>query len=248
MSEAAEAPAEAAPEQSAADAVAEAVATDRPEWLQSKYETEGRSLEESIAEQAKGYNEIRSRMGAFTGAPEAYETNLAPELTEAGFELLENDPLIEQFSEAAKEMGVNQEGFDKLLAIYANQQLAEIEAAKAAEPDRVAAEMAKLGNNAEQRVNNVSTWITANMSAEEAEGLTEIASSASAVMAIESLIQKTRNAPQATANVAAPVGMTKAEALAMRNVKDENGNFKRSDPAYAAECDAALEAAMAREG
>ena len=240
----AEAPQEAVAEQTAEAAVAEAVASDRPEWLQSRYETEGRTLEEAIAEQAKGYNEIRGKLGAFTGSPDAYEPVISDELKEAGFELLENDPLIEQFSEKAKEMGINQEGFNQLLDIYATQQLAEMEAAKEAEPARIAEEMAKLGDNAKQRVDNVGSWVRANMSAEHAAGLTDIATSADAVMALEALIQKTRNAPQATATAAAPVGMTKDDALAMRYVKDDNGEPMMRNPEYARKANAALEAAL----
>lgn len=247
MSESEAAPTEAPAEQSAADVVAEAVASDKPDYLLDRYMTEGKSVDEAIAEQAKGYSELRSKLGAFTGAPDAYEPNISEELTEAGFELLENDPLIEQFSEAAKEMGIDQGGFDKLLNIYATQQLAEMEAAKAAEPERVKAEMAKLGTNADQRIKNVQDWVGANMSAEHKAGLEEIATSAPAVEAIEALIAKTRNAPQATATAAAPIGMTKEDALAMRYVKDDNGNLKMSsDPAYRRKAEQALEEAVAR--
>lgn len=241
-----EAVAEAAPDTSNADAVAAAVATDRPEWLQSKYETEGRSMEEAISEQAKGYNEIRSRMGAFTGAPDAYEANISPELTEAGYTPLDEDPRIDQFNEIAKELNLSQDGYDKMLNMYASWDMAETEAAKAAEPERVKEELAKLGTNADQRVKNVQDWIGANMTAEEKAGLEAVATSAEAVMAIESLIAKTRNAPQATAEVAAaPTGISKEDALKMRYVKHENGQLMMSvDPEYRRKADAALEAAV----
>ncbi len=228
--------------------VADALNSDRPEWLQSRYETEDRTLEQAIAEQAKGYNELRGKLGAFTGAPDAYEPVISDELKEAGFELLEDDPLIEQFSEKAKEMGINQEGFNELLNIYATQQLAEMEAAKEAEPARIAEEMAKLGKNADQRVKNIQDWVSANMSEEHKAGLESMATSAEAVMALEALIAKSRNAPQAVDTaVSAPTGMTREDALAMRYVKHENGQLLMSvDPAYRRKAEEALEQAVNR--
>ena len=47
-----------------------APALERPEWLQDRYLAGNRGIEDAIAEQAKGYNELRKQLGGFTGAPE----------------------------------------------------------------------------------------------------------------------------------------------------------------------------------
>ena len=90
-----------------------------PDWFNgSKYKT--------VADQAKAYKDLDSKFGEmqekyrnFEGAPEAYE---APTLE--NFELNAEDPMYVTAMNWAKETGINQDGFNSLMQLYAESELA----------------------------------------------------------------------------------------------------------------------------
>jgi hypothetical protein len=94
--------------------------------------------------------------------------------------------------------------------------------------------MGLLGDNAQQRVDNIGNWAKANLNAEQAEGLSDVATTAAGVQAIEALIAKSRNSsvqPSEGNNVSQT---SAAELQALQFAKDEHGNRKMSsDPEYA---------------
>lgn len=198
-----------------------------PEWLQSKYITEGRSVEESITEQAKAYTELSGKFGAFTGAPEAYELNLSDEQKTM---VMDDDPVIQGFQEIAKEAGINQEFHDKIVGWYLGQQQDEM---KAIEEQR-GQEMKALGDNAGKRIQAVNEWIGSNFEPHTVEAIRSMAVSSDAVAAIEQMIAKTRNAPQGGAKGSEPpAGITKDELNKMTFALDDFGNRRMStDPEY----------------
>lgn len=231
MSEEAEASTEVSgDEQAVSEAVAEQSNT-APEWLQAKYITDDRSIEESTAEQAKAYVELNKQFGSFTGSPDEYELSLSDELAEKGVELADDDPLLNSFKEKAKEMGINQEGFNQLVGVYVESQLAEQQALQ----DMQAESMKELGPNADRRIENIIDWGKANMDEETFAGLEEAANSASAVKAIEALIAKTRNAPVANKEAPAAPSITHEQVRIEKFRKDDNGNLlMQTDPEHRA--------------
>jgi len=162
---------------------------DAPEWFNSaKYK--------SIADQAKAYPELEKKFGSFTGAPDEYEVPEADvfakdiDLPEGvDFNLDKDDPLLKNFSEKAKEMGINQEGFNALVGLYIQQQAADY----AATMTNVADQKAQLGENADERLSNINRWARANMDDEMYGRLSESLTTAAAVEAVEFLIGKARN-------------------------------------------------------
>ena len=74
---------------------------EKPEYLLSKYS--------SVADQAKAYPELASKFGSFTGAPEQYDHEFLGDDYEFTDEFTE-------VSDALKDMGVNQDGYDKLIS------------------------------------------------------------------------------------------------------------------------------------
>jgi len=130
---------------------------ERPEWLQDRYMTEGKSMDEAIAEQAKGYNEIRGKLGAFEGAPETYGAfefgeEVTAKLGDAGMELLGDDqPLMQGMKAIAKDLNMSQAGLNQLAEAYVVNQVE-------AEGERVTAELGKLGDNAHARIQEVAKW------------------------------------------------------------------------------------------
>lgn len=65
---------------------------ERPEWLQDKYLTEGRSVEDAIAEQAKAYSEAQKKLSERQEAQETQEpTEFTQTINDARNEFFENE-------------------------------------------------------------------------------------------------------------------------------------------------------------
>lgn len=131
--------------------------SDRPEWLQDKYVTEGRSINDSINEQAKAYKELNSKFGGFTGAPEKYaDFSFSEDLTNLmeskGVEMLTADsPLMLGMGEIAKDLNLNQDGFNKFAENFVANQIKQEDA-------RVANVVTELGENAPARIKEIQQW------------------------------------------------------------------------------------------
>jgi len=204
--------------------------SERPDWLLDKYATEGRSIEEATSEQAKAYNELQGRFGAFTGSPDEYQVSLSDELKESGIELKADDPMIEQAMKFAKDSNMSQDGFNDMVNLYAMQQLAE---AKAGEEYR--AEQMKQLDNAESRIKNINEWANKNLDPQTVEGLQDVVNTAEGIKAIEQIIAKTRNAPVNVDEGQGNPGMTVEDVKAMQFEKDSNGQRRiNTDPEFRA--------------
>lgn len=202
-----------------------------PEWLLGKYHTEGKSVAEATAEQAKAYKELSGKFGAFTGAPEEYEIALSEELTEIGVTMDAEDPMVQEAMKFAKESNMSQEGLNGMLNLYAMQMVAE----QKANQEFAAEQMKALGPQAESRVNNIQQWASKNLDAETKTALEGMATSAEAVKAIERLITMSRSAPVDVDNSAPSSSAGVEEVQAMQFAKDENGNRRiNTDPAFKA--------------
>lgn len=225
-----EQPAEQAPEQvnESPTEVAE-----QPEWLQGKYVTDGKSQEESIAEQAKAYNELSGKFGSFTGAPESYELSFSDELKEAGLEFKEGDPMIEAATKFAQEAGMNQEGFDQMLNLYGMQTLASA-AAQQEDNDAFAADQMKaLGSNAQSRIQNINDWANKHLDAEDIEGIQAMTTTAESVKAVERIIAMTRGASVDIDDSKSNSGASSEDVSKMQFEKDEHGNRRiNTDPEF----------------
>lgn len=202
-----------------------------PEWLQSKYLAEGKTVEESISEQAKAYTALSSKMGAFTGAPDAYDVVLSDELKEMGVELSNDDPMLIAAQEFAKDSNMSQDGLNGLVNLYAMQQVAD----QKANEEYKAEQMKELGTNAESRVQNIQQWASKNLDAESLAGLEGFASSAGAVKALEQLIKLTGNTSVDADETTTNNGSSAEEVQKMQFELDSNGNRRlQTDPEFRA--------------
>ena len=193
-----------------------------PEWFKSdKYK--------SVGEQAKAYGELEKRFGGFTGAPEEYETNISDELKESGVEIADDDAIMTSAKEFAKEAGMNQESFDKMIDLYAMGQLAQSKVNEEARGE----EFKLLGDNAQGRIQNLNDWASRNMPEDMVEGFQEMAISANAVKAMERMISMTRGVGL-TPKDADPAGdVSSEEVRKMQFEKDEHGNRRiNTDPEF----------------
>ena len=196
---------------------------EKPDWF--KAEKYG-----SVTEQAKGYKELESRFGAFTGAPEEYELpELSDEIKERGIEISKDDPVLEKAFAFAKEKGMNQEGLNELVNLYAETQLAEQQAYE----DIKQQEMKALGHNAETRLQNLNAWASKNMEPELFESFQGLAMSAGAVQTLERLVSMTRTAPVNPSEATGHPGITAEEINELQFATDEFGQRKMRNKEYA---------------
>lgn len=195
---------------------------DRLDFVLDKYRADGRSESESMQMQAQSYKELESKFGSFTGSPDEYEATLSDELVEAGVELDMDSPLMAAAQQFAKDSNMSQDGFNQLVGVYAESLVSDNMALESAKAE----EMKSLGNNAQQRIDGINQWAEANLDEETIAGLQDAAQSASAVKAIEALINKTRNAPAAAENVQAAPAVSEGEVREMQFAVDDNGQRK----------------------
>ena len=194
-----------------------------PDWFKSeKYKT--------ISDQAKGYKELESRFGSFTGAPDEYTpVELSEEFKERGVEIAADDPLLEKAIQLGKELNMNQEGFEKMITLYAET----IAAENIAMQDYQNEQMRSLGQNAESRINNLNAWASANLPTELMEGFQHMATTAESVKALEKIVAMTRSAPINPDNIQPTGGVTSEELRQMQFEKDEHGNRRlQTDPDF----------------
>lgn len=174
---------------------------------------------DSVSALEEGYKNLHSKFGAFTGAPEAYELG-------EGVEYNADHPLLSTVQEIGKEIGLNNEGYQKLVGAWMDYETNAIEEQKAAE-------LEALGPNAKERLQNLSDWMGANLSEDDVAVLTDNMSSAALVTAMENMIAKTKGQKMADETVK-PASIDADKVRAMRFAKDEFGNRKMNDPAYRA--------------
>lgn len=129
-----------------------------PEWFDGK-------KYKSVADQAKAYPDLFKKFGeqsaklkGFTGAPEKYELTI-PEAMAGQLEWKSEDPLLGQFQTIAKESGMSQETFNRLLHTFAQYEYenSSIDWEK---------EKAAIGERSDERLTGFWDWVGANMDEE----------------------------------------------------------------------------------
>jgi len=151
---------------------------DKPDYfLNDKYK--------SVADQAAAYPELAKKIGAFTGSPDEYEVSM-PEGVEGEF--IADDPLMGEFQQWAKDKNVSQDAFTDLVHMFVRNE----QGAYQKEEQDIQGELSALGDNAQNRINNMNDFAKANLSEENYDGLLAATTSASAVKAVEAFVGMTR--------------------------------------------------------
>ena len=204
---------------------------DRPDYLLPRYKTG--------LDQARGYKELETKFGSFTGAPEAgYEINLSEDVKAAGIEINKEDPLYDEAIKFATERHMNQDGFNEMMNLYATAKIADQAAIEQYRTD----EIASLGAEGQGRVDNLLSWGKANLSEDLFKGFEQMPESAGAIKALEHMISLTQASSITPDNLEnAGGGISDAELKAMQFEKDEHGNRRlQTDKAFRAQFDEAM--------
>ena len=179
---------------------------DQPEWYKAdKYK--------SVAEQAKAYTELEKKFGGFTGAPKD------------GYALYDgvesDDALWGELVEFGNNTNMSQSALNQAWELLTAQE-------QAIEEVSVEAEMAKLGDNAVERIKVVEQYMKNNLDSDTYEELRYAVNSAESVQLIEALIKSTAPAKLPIDGYVEPGGLEWADIEAEMFRKDENGNLLRS--------------------
>ena len=189
---------------------------DRPEWFSDKYE--------SVAEQAKGYNELSSRLGGFTGAPEEYTLSAPEEMgtrPDGSAWLNSDDPSVQFITEVGKAHNMNQDMFEALTHGWLKHTTEALQQTHKAE-------MEALGPQGPAMINGLARWGETHLPAEDQPIYQSMATTADQVRELERILGKTKNAAMVdTTKAQANTGMTREKLDAM--VADPR--YKES-PAY----------------
>tara|TARA_R100000541_G_scaffold49900_3_gene57059 strand:- start:5470 stop:6207 length:738 start_codon:yes stop_codon:yes gene_type:complete len=184
-----------------------------PEWYNgSKYS--------SVAEQAKGYSELEKKFGGFTGAPK--DGYSAPEGIES------DDALLSELQEFATKNNMSQDTFSEAWELLSAQ-------AGAVEEVSQEQEMAKLGDNAQQRINTVDGFLRNNLDAAAYEEVSRKVTNADAIELIEAIVSATAPAKLPIDGGEHPAGLTWSDIETEMFKKNERGQMLRSvDPSHEA--------------
>ncbi len=187
----------------------------------------------SVGDLEKSYQELQStfskKLGAFEGAPEdGYQLSEEVVITD------QEVPLVEMLQEWGQEHQLSNDGLNSLAKQYAEYQDQHRER-------QLTEEYKKLGGDADARVENIRSFLEANLGEETTQQLATGLTTAGSIEAVEKLISLTKQAAPAPAN--ATTNVTKEALEAMRFAVDDNGNRKMEDPKYRAKV-LALEAQL----
>ena len=179
-----------------------------PEWFNPKYG--------SVAEQAKGYSELEKKFGGFTGAPK--DGYSAPEGVES------DDALLSELQEFATKTNMSQDAFSEAWELLSAQ-------AGAVEEVSHEQEIAKLGDNAQQRIKTVEGFLKNNLDAEAYERVSKKVTNADAIELIEEIVSATAPAKLPIDGGEHPAGLVWSDIETEMYKKNEHGQYLRSvDP------------------
>jgi len=191
---------------------------DTPDWFKAgKYKT--------VADQAQAYAGLESKLGGFTGAPDEYTVALDEAL---GYQIPDDDPMLGDFNKWAKEAGLSQDSHTKLLNMYVENTAGQMENFSVEE------EIKKIGDNSQQRIQDVTHWGQANLDANEYATLQEMATTADGFHLIEKLKQMSRETQVSAPDTAKPVD-TMTEQKLYEMIGDKR---YESNPSYRSEVEA----------
>lgn len=145
----------------------------------------------------------------------------------AKFEIDNTSPLAVEFRSIAHAAGLDQPTMEKLIGIYAEEQLGVGERHVKAEEERARGEVAKLGENGQARIDATGAWLEANFTADEASALKHAGISAAGVMALEKLIEKAGGPKLASAPADGGESLSREDLDALM----KSPEYDRRDPA-----------------
>ena len=182
----------------------------KPDYVQDKFWNKDTN-EINIEELSSSYNSLEKKLGARTedlskqiredisnevkaSTPEEYKIAL-PELPEnVDISVDKEMPLLQWWSETAKAKGLSQDEFNKGIEAFVNNEISSL-------PNQDN-ERELLGENATQRIEAADLWSKKNLSPDAYSSISEFASTAQGVKALEEIMSLNKDAPMPTTETA----------------------------------------------
>lgn len=155
---------------------------DKPEYfIDSKFK--------SLDEQAKGYNELRKKLGGFTGAPDEYKVELIEDVAKH-IDIDDDSTLMTSFKDYAKEKNMSQEAFNDLVNLYTYQLVQGEQDLMSEIQNDLKKEFESLGESGGKMIDDVKGWMKANIPEDLTEPLVELTKTAKGLKALHMLSQR----------------------------------------------------------
>ncbi len=196
---------------------------DRPEWLPEKFK--------SVADMSKSYNELERRVGS---APNEYDMSKGEGWIEPDY------APIQDMLQYAKSKHVPQDVMDKMFESV-GKYLDEFNI-------DYSEEKAKLGGNADERLNVIDNWAKSNFSAETYEALTNNLRTADAIKAIEEVRNKMNSSATTIPNSNHDATASAPTLQEIQSEMNKNLDKYKTDPTYRREMQAKMELASKASG
>lgn len=187
-------------------------------------------LEREIRERLEG-----ERFGKRPADPVGYKFEVSDGILPEGtdWKVDENDPMLDWWRQHAYEQGLDQEGFRAGIDAY-------VQARLGGEPD-LQAEVARLGENSQERIERAVNWTKANLTQASFDAIADAMQTAEAFQALEELMEKAGEPRFSKGEPSkAPSAKSRDEVVAMMNDERYWHHAKR-DPAYVKQVQALLE-------
>lgn len=195
---------------------------ERPDWLPETAWKDGNVDLEGLKSAFEG-------AGKSADLPASADAYAMPAIEGFDSEKAASSPLFKALRTAAFNGGVGQAGFEAAVSEYVKEMTADANATEAAE-------RAKLGQNADARLTTVSNWVSSSLPAEQAAALMAGATTADAIVALETLMNARAAPAPRDPPPAAKTLKTKEEIRALMQ-KPEYYDPKKRDPAVVKEVD-----------
>ena len=212
-----------------------------PEYIPEKFwDTERNEIK--VEELGASYKALEQKLGMRTedlvrqvqedyenqrksSVPESYEVRL-PEVPE-DVEITVNpeQELVKSWQQICKDNGLSQEVFDQGVAAFVNNEIAGL--------PNLQEEMAKLGDNARERIEAADLWSKKYLSTDSYDVIANLASTAEGVKALEEIMSLSRSKPLPNTNTVIDVELDERDLQSM--MKDPRyWKEGMKDPAYIA--------------
>ena len=212
-----------------------------PEYIPEKFwDTERNEIK--VEELGASYKALEQKLGMRTedlvkqvqedyenqrksSVPESYEVRLPEVPEDVEITVDPEQELVKSWQQICKDNGLSQEVFDQGVAAFVNNEIAGL--------PNLQEEMAKLGDNARERIEAADLWSKKYLSTDAYDAIANLASTAEGVKALEEIMSLSRNKPLPNTNTVVDVELDERDLQSM--MKDPRyWKEGMKDPAYIA--------------
>jgi len=202
----------------------------KPEFCDDRF-WDAEKNEINVESLHKSWLHANDKISGKKQAPEAYELQFSEDFNE---ELLtgvtSENPLVAQMMDVAKESDMSQENFNKLMNAMISSEIEDIRAVEEYKEQ----EMAQLGEHGKRRIKDLELWLDASLDKEDSAALKGVMNTSRAVEALEKLRSSMKTPSLVVDNeLTDDQKLTHDELRDRQFAKDEHGNRKMQNPAYA---------------